>query len=104
MDLYRGKLSPRKAQVLAFMLPPGSLTWQEVGTDGAWTTTDFLLADVVDLLALANYQRGGAKGPKPDPVPRPKDLKELRDKREAVAQKAAAFRERLKRRTSEERG
>lgn len=33
--------------------------------------TDHLLAAVVDLLAGANWQRGGGKGRKPKPVKRP---------------------------------
>lgn len=40
-----------------------------------WTVTEYLLAEVVDQLAAANWQRGnaGAKqpGPKPQPMYRP---------------------------------
>lgn len=38
---------------------------------GRWDTIEHLLAAVVDLLAAANWQRGGGKGQKPKPVPRP---------------------------------
>lgn len=34
-------------------------------------TTNYLLAHVVDRLASANHQRGGGKGSKPKPIPRP---------------------------------
>lgn len=37
----------------------------------AWSTTDHLLAHVVDAARGANWQRGGGKGPRPKPVPRP---------------------------------
>lgn len=90
-DLYRGNLTPRKAQVLAIRLPPGALTWQEVGTDAAWSTESHLLAQVVDTLNAANYQRAGGKGEKPKPVPRPNDLKEIQTKRERMLQRAAKF-------------
>jgi hypothetical protein len=37
-----------------------------VGNDiSRWTLTNQLLANMVDILALANYQRGGGKGSKP---------------------------------------
>lgn len=39
--------------------------------DTAWGLDQQLLAGVVDLLAGANWQRGGGKGTKPKKVPRP---------------------------------
>jgi hypothetical protein len=40
----------------------------------SWTETTYLLAAIVDLLAVANWQRAGRKSaPKPRPVPRPGD-------------------------------
>ena len=36
-----------------------------------WPLTVQLLARAVDLLASANWQRGGGKGTKPRPIPRP---------------------------------
>lgn len=41
----------------------------------AWDVGDWLLANVVDLLAAANWQRGGGKGARPKPVQRPKPPK-----------------------------
>lgn len=67
----------------------GDLTWTEliswirhpvrdsalarslVGPDHEWRITDHLIAGVHDRLAEANWQRGGGKGPKPRPLPRP---------------------------------
>lgn len=42
--------------------------------DGAavlWTVTDHLIAVAVDALHNANWQRGGGKGLRPKPIPRP---------------------------------
>ena len=75
-------------------LPPGALTWQEVGSDNAWSVSDHLLADVADSLHAANWQRAGGKGEKPTPVPRPSDLKDTKDRRTAMLDKAARFKER----------
>jgi hypothetical protein len=36
-----------------------------------WTMNELLLASVLDVLALANWQRAGGKGNKPKPIPRP---------------------------------
>lgn len=103
MDIYRGTLSPRKAQVLAINLPPGSLTWQHMGVDNAWTVTDHLLAQAVDALNGANWQRDGSSGKAPDPIPRPADLKELQDKRSAILDRATRFKQRQEMKAAEGR-
>ena len=41
------------------------------GTDALWTLTDYLLATVADALHMGNWQRGGGKGNRPKPIPRP---------------------------------
>jgi len=42
------------------------------GEAAAWGATEHLLANVIDLLAIANWQRGGKKaGPRPKPIQRP---------------------------------
>lgn len=42
------------------------------GPPAIWTTADYMLAAVIDLLAGANWQRAGKKNaPRPKPVPRP---------------------------------
>ncbi len=39
-----------------------------------WGVSEYLLAQAVDLLAGANWQRAGKKSaPRPKPIPRPKD-------------------------------
>jgi hypothetical protein len=41
------------------------------GESADWSVTDQLLALIADLLAAANWQRGGGKGTRPKPLPRP---------------------------------
>lgn len=89
--------------MLAINLPPGSLTWQHMGVDNAWTVTDHLLAQVVDALNGANWQRGGSSGKAPDPIPRPSDLKELQDKRSAILDRATRFKQRQEMKAAEGR-
>lgn len=82
-DLGRG-LSYRRLGVLVAGLPsdsalarklarevtePGEMTEQEEAL--AWRLEHHLLALIVDLLAGANWQRGGGKGGKPKPLRRP---------------------------------
>ncbi|WP_406083113.1 hypothetical protein OHA01_26390 [Micromonospora zamorensis] len=53
------------------------------GEAGRWSTADHLLASAVELLAGANWQRGGGKGGKPKPLPRP-DARAEKRRREYV--------------------
>lgn len=70
-DMYRGVLNPYRVWRLIEKLPPGSRTYQAVGGARAtWSTTEYMLANVVDALNAANWQRAG-KGPRPKPVKRP---------------------------------
>lgn len=41
------------------------------GESAGWSMDTHLLAYIGDLLAGANWQRGGGKGDKPKPIPRP---------------------------------
>lgn len=43
-----------------------------------WGVSEYLLAAVLDTLAGANWQRGGGKGKRPQPVPRPGDQHQKR--------------------------
>lgn len=62
-----------------------------MGSDAAWTTGEHLTAVVADVLAGANWQRGGGKGAQPKPVPRPGDIKKAQDREARVLEKAALF-------------
>lgn len=53
-------------------LPLSSALYRKVGgPDALWGLTDHLLATVADALHMANWQRGGGKGNRPKPIPRP---------------------------------
>lgn len=77
-------------------MPPGSELMAEIhGESARWGPAEHLLALAVDVLAGANWQRGGGKGAKPKPIPRPQSklrerivLARLKD----VAARAAARR------------
>jgi hypothetical protein len=59
--------------VLVRQLPASSrLGRAQIGYQ-VWSDTEYLLAGVFDLLAGANWQRSGGRGPRPRPVRRPGD-------------------------------
>lgn len=69
------------------------------GPQALWSASDYLLANIFDLLAGANWQRGGGKGRKPQPFPRPKSAVEMRRVRrqmERMARKHAGWTARRK--------
>jgi len=69
-------LSWRRLGVLVRQLPPTSrLAREQHGDAVRWGDTEHLLAGIFDLLAGANWQRGGGKGQRPKPVKRPTDKK-----------------------------
>lgn len=57
--------------MLAAHLPPGASIHAVTGSDNAWSDTEWMLRHVAYLLELANWQRGGAKGTKPNPLDTP---------------------------------
>jgi hypothetical protein len=67
-------LEPREVLWLIEHMPPDS-AWAASAQGGpqfrGWRIDTYLLAAVVDVLQAANYQRGGGKGARPDPVKRP---------------------------------
>jgi hypothetical protein len=44
---------------------------QEGDESHQWNLNEYLLAGIFDVLAAANWQRGGGKGPRPKQIPRP---------------------------------
>lgn len=66
-ELGGPRLSWRRFAVLVRHLPPESATARASRGSEA-TVTNELLAHVANLLAAANWQRGGGKGPKPKPI------------------------------------
>jgi hypothetical protein len=63
----------RRLGVLVRHLPRDSVAVHRTAGDAAlWGTVEHLLAEVIDLLANANWQRQGRKGaPRPKRLPRP---------------------------------
>lgn len=67
-----GVLSWRDLYVVVRNLPMSSALARSMsGAEAQWGVTEYLLAQVVDALNGANWQRGGGKGQKPKPTPRP---------------------------------
>jgi hypothetical protein len=69
-ELGRG-LSWRRLSVLMGQLPVESRLVRILNPKAAWTSTEYLLANAVDALQGANWQRGGGKGARPKPIVRP---------------------------------
>lgn len=65
----------RRLGVLVHYLPADAATVRAVGgPQFEWSTSDYLLASVVDAVRAGNWQRGGKRNaPKPQPLPRPGD-------------------------------
>lgn len=99
--MWRGRLSPRRVDVLIRGLPPDSATRQALNEgEPLWTRTDFILADLVDAtngvqwtVANKDVERRNRQQ-LPEPYPRP-GLKR-RKRKEITAAELLAFRERTK--------
>ncbi len=59
--------------ILTYLPPTSAFARSMHGQRATWSSTEYLLAAAVDALAAANWQRGGGKGRKPKPIPRPGD-------------------------------
>jgi hypothetical protein len=71
-DLGTSALPWYRLRAIVTYLPPTSALARSIhGEKALWTTTDHLLAAAVDALASGNWQRGGGKGKRPKPLPRP---------------------------------
>jgi hypothetical protein len=71
-DLFDGSLTWRQLRSFLSHLPRESaLARKLLGDDARWGMSEQLLALAVDVLRQGNYQRGGGKGSRPKPIPRP---------------------------------
>ncbi|MFD5308182.1 hypothetical protein [Streptomyces ardesiacus] len=102
LDLWRGKITPRKLDVMIRGLPPDSATRIAMnGKEPLWSRTDYILADLIDsnnavAWLVANQDVPATrKSTFPDPYPRPGDQPR---KREITAADLKAFRERTTKR------
>lgn len=87
--MFNGKLSWRRLRVLISQLPYESQTSITVnGSEVLWKHNEELLAAIVDMIAIGNWQRGGGKGQKPKPVKRPYDEKKAKRTPEEVKAEA----------------
>jgi hypothetical protein len=105
LDLYRGRISPRKAAVLAVKLPPASATWAEYGGPLAWSGETHFIVKAIDELRVANWQRtkDGSKGSNPPKrIEPPKPAAEARRQSSKIEARAAAFKRRQQRRNQTE--
>lgn len=85
-DLDTPRLTWRRLSVLLAHLPPDSATLREIhGEMADWTTTDYLLAAILDVNRGANWQRGGGKGSRPQPIPRPKSAAQEKERQKRRA-------------------
>ena len=70
--LFRSRLNWRDVQVVILEADQGSAIARcELVESAFWTVDTHLLAGVLDALNGANFQRGGGRGERPSPVPRP---------------------------------
>lgn len=86
--MWGGKATLRKIWVIIQQLPPNSALLRKIVPD-QWTATDYLLANVIDVLQNANWQRGAdpkKPGPLPSPFPRPGET----ERKQAEAEDRAA--------------
>lgn len=71
-DLFTGRLRWWQLRSYLTHLPRESAFARKLlGDDAPWGLSEQLLALTIDVLRQGNYQRGGGKGSKPKPLPRP---------------------------------
>ncbi|MEU1284904.1 hypothetical protein [Kitasatospora sp. NPDC005856] len=92
-DLGTGRLTWMELVALVRGLPPTSRLHAALSGTGrpAWSQAEYLLADIWDVLASANWQRGGDRhATRPKLYPRPGTASARRDPAERAAALAAA--------------
>lgn len=71
-DLFDGTLTWRQLRSFLSHLPRDSaLARKLLGNDAPWGLQEQLQAMTIDVLRQGNWQRGGGKGGRPKPLPRP---------------------------------
>lgn len=83
-----GSMSWPDLHAFIYAAPPGTAVFNVV--EKGWTTTDYLLAHVIDRLDINNWQRTAdahKKPPRnpPKPFPRPADIEAERKRKQAEA-------------------
>lgn len=96
-DIWTGKLSVRRAAVLASQLKPGARAWQADMFDLAWSNEDYWFAAVIEEIRNNSWlvANRGAKekdrGPKPTKIDRPSDARKKAAKQAKMELNARAF-------------
>lgn len=105
-DLWTGKLTVRRVAVIASQLKPGARVWAVGSTDAMWSNTDYWLSVLVDDVRDNTWvtQNRGVKKPskRPDPVKRPKDLREQAEREAKLVINARTFQQAWRRRQQQE--
>lgn len=93
-DLGTRRLSWRDLKVVATQAPPKGALHRALDPEGwAWSSDTYLIAGLIDLGAVANWQRAGDKHrARPTPLPRPGE-KAKKTKRKSLTAAALAARE-----------
>ena len=67
------------------------MTWLAMGLNAGWSVEAQLMAEAVDVLNGANWQRAGSQGSRPTPIDRPAQLLKRAEAAERHAARAARF-------------
>jgi hypothetical protein len=85
-DLGTGRLTWMELVALVRGLPPTSRLAAALTGRAAWSQAEYLLADIWDVLASANWQRGGDRhAPRPKSYPRPGARRDPAERAAALA-------------------
>ena len=107
LDLYRGRISPRKAALLALKLPAGSAVWQEMGGPLAWTSQDYFAAAQLHAQQVANWMqtKDGEEGRNaPEMLQHPPYAKDRERETQKIVTQAEKFLARQKARAQQQEG
>lgn len=107
LDLYRGKISPRRAALLALKLPAGSVVWQEMGGPLAWTVQDYFAAAQLHAAQVNNWLQteDGQNGRNPPAlVEHPPYAKDRERETDKIVSQAERFLARQKARKAQQEG
>jgi hypothetical protein len=107
LDLYRGKISPRKAALLALKLPAGSAVWLEMGGPLAWTSQDYFAAAQLHAQQVTNWLKteDGQNGRNaPQIIEHPAYAKDRERETDKIVSQAEKFLARQKARATQQEG
>lgn len=97
LDVFRGRISLRKASVLTSGLPAGAGLWRLWGGDNAWSDNTHLLNQILYRLDRLEYGVAGGKGraPREQEPPPLRHVEKQREREVAESRKARRFMDRF---------